>query len=106
MERKREQFWLRAMNCEPGYKFAIDDFPGDLSPSTVRDAIAERYQELKAQCDALNALLMSDKPEKAERLMIDNPDFRVWELVLVEPNSDFSFNVEKITEQVLKNNKQ
>lgn len=97
-------FVIRAMESSGGYRFAVDGYPEDDGPSTVRKAFTKQRELLQKQLEEMDAVLASDKPEKAEGIMSTNPDFKIWTVVVTAPlNADqFSANFDRIAESLLK----
>jgi hypothetical protein len=92
MEADNDHFLVRAMTDDSGYKYAVNEWPDEDGPKSVREAFQAEKAMLYIKLSNINLILASDSPEKAELLMSANADFKIWQLVVPTPqkrNIDF-----------------
>lgn len=101
MEAETDHFLVRAMTTEDsGYRYAVNEWPDADGPKSVRDAFLRERETLLEKLHHLNAILDSDRPEKAELLMSANPDFKVWQVGVPAPQTDRTFDFDKMAELI------
>lgn len=97
---ERDHFLVRAMNVS-GYRYEVDDYPNESSPHTVREAFQRQREMLLEKVKNIDLILASDRPEKAERMISDNPEFKIWNLVVPAPKESV-LDVDAIVGDLLK----
>ncbi len=70
----------------PTYYMGIrDDRPASAPATSIRALLTEQRDALRAQVEALTAILATGDPERAERYLEDGVHFRIAEIVLRPP---------------------